>query len=70
MPEFRLPLDIKSLEIISQRIDTQGNLVLTAVSRCTKTKCHNCGKDATKRFGYGSVMQIRHTSVFNQPVIL
>jgi transposase len=70
MPEFRLPLDIKSLEIISQRVDTQGNLILTVASKHTKTKCHNCGKEATKRFCYSSIIQIRHTSVFDQPVIL
>ena len=44
--------------------------MITVESKCDKTTCHNCGKDATKRYGYGAIMEFRHTSVFDQPVIL
>ena len=70
MTDFTLPLDIKSLDIISQHTDSQGNIILTVESKCNKTGCHKCGKDATKRYGYGAVTDIRHTSVFDIPVIL
>lgn len=70
MTDFTLPLDIKSLELISQTLDSKGNIVLTVKSKCDKTTCHKCGKDATKRYGYGAVMEIKHTSVFDIPVIL
>ena len=70
MTDFTLPLYIKSLEIISQRTDSKGNVVIDVESMCTNSTCHKCGKDATKRHGYGAVMEIRHTSVFDIPVIL
>ena len=70
MANFTIPLDISSLNIISQRVDSKGNIVLTVESKCDKTTCHNCGKDATKRYGHGAIMELRHTSVFDQPVII
>jgi transposase len=70
MADFTLPLDIESLEIISQHTDSKGNIILTVESKCSKTACHKCGKDATKRYGYGAIMEVRHTSVFDIPVIL
>lgn len=70
MANFSIPLDISSLKIISQRVDSKGNIVITVESKCDKTTCHNCGKDATKRYGHGSIMEFRHTSVFDQPVII
>jgi transposase len=70
MADFTLPLDIESLEIISQHTDSKGNIILTVESKCSKTACHKCGKNATKRYGYGAIMEVRHTSVFDIPVIL
>ena len=70
MADFTLPLDIKSLEIVSQYTDSKGNIVLAVESKCDRTTCHKCGKDATKRYGYGAIMEVRHTSVFDMPVIL
>ena len=70
MADFTLSLDIESLEIISQHTDSKGNIILTVESKCSKTACHKCGKDATKRYGYGAIMEVRHTSVFDIPVIL
>ena len=70
MSDFTLPLGIDSLEVISQRIDNKGTVILTVKSKNTKTTCHNCGKDATKRFGYSGMLEIKHTSVFDKPVVL
>ena len=52
MSDFILPLDIDSLDIISQSIDIKGNIVLTVESKNDKTVCHKCGNDATKSYGY------------------
>ena len=70
MSNFTLPLDIGSLEIISQTIDTKGNIIFTVESKCTKTTCHKCGKDATKRCGYSAPIEVRYTSILDTPVIL
>ncbi len=70
MSNFILPLDIKNLKIISQSIDVKGNIVLNVESTEDRTACHKCKKDATKRYGYSAVIEVRHTSVFDQPVIL
>lgn len=70
MATFTLPLDIDSLDIISQTIDTKGNIVFTVESKCTETACHKCGKNATKRYGYSAPIEIRHTSILDTPVIL
>ena len=37
MSDFILPLDIDSLDIISQSIDIKGNIVLTVESKNDKT---------------------------------
>ena len=68
--EAPFPLDIDNLKVISQTLDSKGNIIITVASICTKTTCHKCGKDATKRYGYASLMEYRHTSVFDTPVIL
>ena len=70
MKDLTIPLDINNLKVISQALDSKGNIIITVESICTKTTCHKCGKDATKRYGYGSLMEYRHTSVFDAPVIL
>jgi len=70
MSEFTLPLDIKSLEVISQHIDKQGNMIIEVRSKHKGTKCHKCGQPATKRYGHAPEMKLRHTSVFDQPVYL
>ena len=33
MSQITLPLDIKSLEVVSQRIDTEGNIVFEVKSK-------------------------------------
>ena len=63
MSNFTLPLDIASLEIVSQTIDTKGNIIFTVT-------CHKCGKDTTKPYGYSVVIDYRHISILDTPVIL
>ena len=70
MANITLPLDIDSLEITSQDIEKKRNIILTVESKCDKTTCHKCGKDATKRHGYGETIKVRHTSILDTPVIL
>jgi len=70
MKDLTIPLDIDNLKIISQILDSKGSIIITVESTCTKITCHKCGKDATKRCGYGALMEYRYTSVFDTPVIL
>jgi transposase len=70
MANFTLPLDIDSLNILSQHIDSKGNIIFTVESKCTETICHKCGKSATKRIGTNPPVDIRHTSILDTPVIL
>ena len=57
MKEFSLPLDIKSLDIISQRYDNKGNIVFTVKSNKKGTKCHKCGKHAKIHHGYAPTIE-------------
>lgn len=70
MSEITLPLDIKSLEIISQHIDEQGNIVFKVKSKKGYSICHKCGKHATKPNAQAPLRRIRHLSILDQPVYL
>jgi transposase len=70
MADFTIPLDISSLKIIEQTVDTQGNYILVVESKKTESKCHKCGKSATKRYGCTPPIQIRHLPVLDTPVFL
>jgi transposase len=70
MAQINLPLDIESLEIISQTIDTKGDIVIEVVSKNDHSTCHKCGKPATKRDGKAPPRLIRHLPLFNTPVYL
>lgn len=70
MAGINLPLDIKSLEVVNQRIDTQGNIILDVVSKNDHSTCHKCGKPATKRDGTAPIRSIRHVSILDTPVYL
>lgn len=70
MSQISLPLDIDSLEIISQTVDTKGNIVIEVQSKATSTLCHKCGKNATKRYGYGPYLMVRHLPILDNPVFL
>lgn len=70
MSQISLPLDIDSLEIISKTVDNKGNIVIEVQSKATCTPCHKCGKSATKRYGYGPHLTIRHLPILDTPVFL
>ena len=70
MNQITLPIDIESLEIVSQSLDTQGNIVIEVKSTKNSTSCHNCQKPATKRYGTAPVIQIRHLPILDTPVYL
>jgi transposase len=70
MAQINLPLDIESLEIISQVIDTKGDIIIEVVSKNDHSTCHKCGKPATKRDGRAPARLIRHLPLFNTPVYL
>lgn len=52
MKEFRLPLDIKSLDIGSHEYDNKGNIVFMIKSSKEETKCHKRGKQTKIHNGY------------------
>ncbi len=70
MAEINIPLDIYSLEVSSQAIDNEGNIVLEVVSKVNHSTCHKCGKPATKRNGTAPVRVVRHRSIFDRNVYL
>ena len=70
MSQIMLPLDIESLEIISQGIDKAGNIVLEVRSKKSHSPCHKCGKPATKRHGTAPKMKIKHLPILDTPVYL
>ncbi len=70
MKHFQLPLDIESLEIISQSVDHKGNYTLEVKSKTKGTHCHKCGKWCEKVYGYGETITVQHLSVFDKKVYL
>jgi len=70
MNQITLPLDIKSLEVLSQRVDAAGNIVLTVRSTNDHSTCHKCGKPATKVNGHAPLRRIQHLPIFDKPVYL
>lgn len=70
MNHFQLPLDIKSLEIISQSVDSKGIYTLEVRSKAKGTQCHKCGKWCEKVYGFGETITVRHLSVFDKAVYL
>jgi len=70
MAQINLPLDIKSLEVISQTIDTKGDIIIEVVSKNDHSTCHKCGKPATKRDGKAPPRLVRHLPIFETPVYL
>lgn len=70
MNELILPLDIKSLKVISQHIDSEGNIVVKVRSTNDHSTCHKCGKPATKVNGTAPMRRIQHLPIFDKPVYL
>jgi Fe2+ or Zn2+ uptake regulation protein len=48
MSQITRPLDIKSLEAISQSIDSEGNIIFEVKSKHDHSTCHKCGQTRDK----------------------
>ena len=70
MPNLTIPLGIDSLEIISQAINTQGNIIIDVESMKSNTVCHKCGKLINKRHGFGEIIQVCHLPILDTLVYL
>jgi transposase len=70
MVNIKLPLDIESLEIIDQKVDSDGKITLTVKSKKDFSICHKCQKPATKPHGTAPVIMVQHTSILDRPVYL
>jgi len=70
MNHITLPIDIESLEIVSQSLDAQGNIVIEVKSKKNSISCHKCQKPTTKRYDTAPVIQIRHLPILDTPVYL
>lgn len=70
MSKFTLSLDIDSLKITSQTLDSKGNIIFNVVSTKSGTPCHKCGKLAAKMSGYGETIMVQHLSILDTPVYL
>mgnify|MGYP001256220758 CR=1 FL=1 len=70
MSHFQLPLDIDSLEIISQSVDHKGTIRFEVKSKAKGTHCHKCGKWCDKVYGLGETLTVQHVSILDKPVYL
>ena len=70
MSNLTIPLGIDSLKIISQTVDTQGNIIIDVESTKLETACHKCGQLTNKRHGFGEILKVRHLSILDTPVYL
>jgi hypothetical protein len=67
MSNFQLPLDIESLEIVSQSVDSKGNITFEVKSKVKGTHCHRYGKWTEKVHGFGEILTVRHVSILDNP---
>lgn len=70
MSHFQLPLNIKSLEIISQKVDSKGVITFEVKSKEPGTYYHKCGKWTEKVHGFGEILTVQHVSILDKPVYL
>lgn len=70
MNQITLPIDIESLEIVSQSVDIQGNIIIEVKSKKKFTNCHKCKKPETKRYDTAPVIQVSHLPILDTPVYL
>ena len=63
MATFEIPLDIPDVEIENVEITKNGDMIITAVSTVVGTRCHKCGREIIKPYGYGRPIELRHLSI-------
>lgn len=70
MVEFKIPLDIPDVEIITSEFATAHEMILTIRSTIKGTTCNRCGKLVNKVHGYDDPILIRHLPVLGKRVYL
>ena len=63
MATFEIPLDIPDVEIENVEITKNGDVIITLVSTVEGTRCHRCGREISKPYGYGKTIKLRHLSI-------
>lgn len=63
MTTFEIPLDIPDIDIKKVEITKKGDIIITVVSTVEGTRCHKCGREITKPYGYGKTIKLRHLSI-------
>lgn len=70
MAEFKIPLDIPDIEILSSEINAEDEVILTVRSTLKGVDCHRCGKWIEKIHSYEDPILIRHLPVLDNPLYL
>ena len=63
MTTFEISLDIPGIEIEKIEITENGDKIITVVSTVEGTRCHKCGREIIKPYGYGRPIKLRHLSI-------
>lgn len=70
MVEFKIPLNIPDVEIITNEMTQSDDIVLTIKSTMKGVHCHRCGEWIDKIHGYDDPILIRHLPVLGNRVYL
>jgi transposase len=70
MAEFKIPLDISDIEILSSEINAEEEVILTVESTLRGVHCHRCGKWIEKIHSHEDPILIRHLPVLDNPLYL
>jgi transposase len=68
--EFKIPLNIPDVEIITSEMTQSEDVVLSIKSTTKGTYCHKCGKWVDRIHGYDDPILIRHLPVLGHRVYL
>ena len=68
--EFRIPLDIPEVEVLSTEITKDGRLVIKVESTLETTQCGICGEEIACRYGHGQERELRHLPVLDMPTYI
>lgn len=68
--EFRIPLDIPEVEVLSTEMTKDGCLVIEVESTLETTQCGICGQEIACRYGHGQERKLRHLPVLDMPTYI
>ena len=63
MATFEILLDIPDIDIKKVDIIKNGDRIITVVSTVEGTRCHKCGREIIKPYGYGRPIELRHLPI-------